>query len=144
LSLGGAPERATPGVVRDASSQEICFVDGLRDALPGAGPASTSALASARPRQRGGATPVHGAPHHAQGRSADLDGLEVRLAELATRSDAFPSRWARHDVRLHRTARKRLHNAVFGALELTGDVLQMPGEDLTLIIHTAEAGSAAH
>jgi transcriptional regulator with XRE-family HTH domain len=65
------------------------------------------------------------------------------VGELATRSDAFAARWAKHNVRLHRTATKRLHNAVVGDLELTGDALQLPGEDLTLIVYTAAAGSPA-
>jgi transcriptional regulator with XRE-family HTH domain len=65
------------------------------------------------------------------------------VGELATRSDAFTSRWAKHNVRLHRTATKRLHNAVIGDLELTGDALELPGEDLTLIVYTAAPGSAA-
>jgi hypothetical protein len=69
--------------------------------------------------------------------------LSDLVGELATRSDAFSARWGKHDVRLHRTATKRLHNAVVGELELTGDALQLPGDDLTLIVYTAPAGSAA-
>jgi transcriptional regulator with XRE-family HTH domain len=65
------------------------------------------------------------------------------VGELATRSDAFATRWAKHNVRLHRTATKRLHNAVVGELELTGDALQLSGEDLTLIVYTAPTGSPA-
>lgn len=67
--------------------------------------------------------------------------LSDLVGELATRSDAFATRWARHDVRLHRTATKRLHNAVVGDLELTGDALDLPGEDLTMIVYTARADS---
>jgi transcriptional regulator with XRE-family HTH domain len=69
--------------------------------------------------------------------------LSDLVGELATRTDAFASRWARHDVRLHRTARKRLHNAVVGDLQLTGDALQLPGAELTLIVYTAPTGSPA-
>jgi transcriptional regulator with XRE-family HTH domain len=69
--------------------------------------------------------------------------LSDLIGELATRSDAFATRWAKHNVRLHHTATKRLHNAVVGELELTGDALQLPGDDLTLIIYTAPAGSPA-
>jgi transcriptional regulator with XRE-family HTH domain len=68
--------------------------------------------------------------------------LSDLIGELATRSDAFAARWAKHNVRLHRTATKRLHNPIVGDLELTGDALQLPGEDLTLIIYTAAADSA--
>jgi transcriptional regulator with XRE-family HTH domain len=77
------------------------------------------------------------------GRTPNDRLLTDLVGELATRSDAFASRWARHNVRLHRTARKRLHNAVVGDLELTGDALQLPGEDLTLIVYTAPSGSPA-
>jgi hypothetical protein len=77
------------------------------------------------------------------GRNPHDKSLIDLVGELATRSDEFSERWARHDVRLHRTARKRLHNAVVGELELTGDALQLPGEDLTLVVYTAEAGSPA-
>jgi len=65
------------------------------------------------------------------------------VGELATRSDAFATRWAKHNVRLHRTATKRLLNSVVGEIELTGDALQLSGEDLTLIVYTAAAGSPA-
>jgi transcriptional regulator with XRE-family HTH domain len=77
------------------------------------------------------------------GRTPNDRLLSDLVGELATRSDAFASRWARHNVRLHRTARKRLHNSLVGDLELTGDALQLPGEDLTLIVYTAPTGSPA-
>jgi transcriptional regulator with XRE-family HTH domain len=77
------------------------------------------------------------------GRTPNDRPLSDLVGELATRSDAFASRWARHNVRLHRTAHKRLHNAVVGDLELTGDALQLLGEDLTLIVYTAPTGSPA-
>jgi transcriptional regulator with XRE-family HTH domain len=77
------------------------------------------------------------------GRTPNDRQLSQLVGELATRSDAFSLRWGRHDVRLHRTAMKRLHNAVVGDLELTGDALQLPGEDLTLVVYTASAGSPA-
>ena len=52
-------------------------------------------------------------------------------------------RWARHDVRLHRTARQRLGNRVVGDIELTGDALDLAGDGLTLIAYSAEPGSQA-
>jgi transcriptional regulator with XRE-family HTH domain len=69
--------------------------------------------------------------------------LSDLVGELATRSDAFATRWAKHNVRLHRTATKRLHSPVVGEVELTGDALQLPGEDLTLIVYTAQPDSVA-
>ncbi len=77
------------------------------------------------------------------GRSPRDRGLSDLIGELTTRSDAFTTRWARQDVRLHRTARKRLHNHVVGDLELTGDALDLPGDDLTIVAYTADPGSPA-
>ena len=70
-------------------------------------------------------------------------GLSDLIRELATRSDSFAARWARHDVRLHRTARKRLGNRVVGEIELTGDALDLAGDGLTMIAYSAEPGSQA-
>jgi hypothetical protein len=69
--------------------------------------------------------------------------LSDLIGELSTRSDDFVARWARQDVRLHRTARKRLHNHVVGDIELTGNALELAGDDLTLIAYTADIGSPA-
>jgi transcriptional regulator with XRE-family HTH domain len=75
------------------------------------------------------------------GRTPNDRQLSDLVGELATRSDAFAERWGKHNVRLHFTATKRLHNAVVGDLELTGDALQLPGDDLVLIVYTAPLGS---
>jgi transcriptional regulator with XRE-family HTH domain len=77
------------------------------------------------------------------GRDPRDKGLSDLVGELSTRSDEFVARWARQDVRLHRTSRKRLHNQVLGDIELTGNALELPGEDLTLIAYTADVGSEA-
>lgn len=65
------------------------------------------------------------------------------IGELVARSHPFASKWAQHDVRLHRTAIKRLHNSIVGDIELTGDALELPADRLTVIAYTAEPGSAA-
>ncbi len=70
----------------------------------------------------------------------DLSDL---VGELTTRSDEFATRWARHQVRLHRSAAKGIHNTIVGDLQLTGDALELPGDDLTLITYTAAADSHA-
>jgi transcriptional regulator with XRE-family HTH domain len=70
-------------------------------------------------------------------------GLSDLVGELATRSPEFRARWARHNVRLHRTGVKRLRNPVVGDIELTGDALELPGDGLTLIAYTAPPGSSA-
>ncbi len=65
------------------------------------------------------------------------------IGELIARSDTFATKWAQHDVRLHRTATKRLHNTIVGDIELTGDALDLAGDDLTIIVYTAQPGTAA-
>lgn len=77
------------------------------------------------------------------GRSPLDRGLSDLVGELATRSEQFRARWARHNVRLHRTALKRLRNPIVGDIELTGDALELPGDGLTLIAYTAAPGSDA-
>jgi hypothetical protein len=77
------------------------------------------------------------------GRDPRDKGVSNLIGELSTRSDEFVVRWARQDVRLHRTARKRLHNRVVGEIELTGNALELLGDDHTLIAYTADVGSQA-
>ena len=69
--------------------------------------------------------------------------LSDLIGELSTRSDEFVARWARHNVRRHQTARKRLHNQVVGDIELTGNALDLPADDLTMIAYTVDPGSPA-
>jgi transcriptional regulator with XRE-family HTH domain len=73
-------------------------------------------------------------------RDRALNGL---IGDLAAGSTEFSTRWARHNVHFHRSARKTLHNPLVGDIELTGDALEVPGEGLTLIAYTAEPGSHA-
>jgi transcriptional regulator with XRE-family HTH domain len=75
------------------------------------------------------------------GKNPQDAALNQLVGELATNSTAFSTRWARHDVRLHQTATKRLHNALVGEIELTGDALELTGDGLTLIAYTAEPAS---
>jgi transcriptional regulator with XRE-family HTH domain len=64
------------------------------------------------------------------------------VGELATRSDAFRSRWAAHDVRLHLTGAKRFKHPVVGDLELVFNTMALPADPgLTLAVYTAEPGS---
>ncbi|MEQ7129232.1 helix-turn-helix transcriptional regulator [Actinopolymorpha sp. B11F2] len=77
------------------------------------------------------------------GRDPSDRGLSDLIGELTTRSDAFAVLWARHDVRLHRTARKRLANRIVGEIELTGDALELPGDGLTMIAYSAGPGTQA-
>lgn len=77
------------------------------------------------------------------GRNPHDRALNGLIGDLATGSTEFSTRWARHNVRFHRSARKTLHNPLVGDIELTGDSLEVPGEGLTLIAYTAEPGSHA-
>ncbi len=64
------------------------------------------------------------------------------VGELSTRSDEFRSRWAAHDVRLHRTGHKVIHHPVVGRLELAYETLTLPADPgLTMLVYTAEPGS---
>lgn len=77
------------------------------------------------------------------GRNPGDKALNSLIGDLATGSAEFATRWARHNVRFHRSARKTLHNPLVGDIELTGDALELPGEGLSLIAYTAEPGSHA-
>jgi MmyB-like transcription regulator ligand binding domain len=89
------------------------------------------------------ATDIVGALRTQAGRDPSDRGLSDLIGELTTRSDSFAVRWARHDVRLHRTAHKRLGNRVVGQIELTGDALELASDGLTMIAYSAAPGSQA-
>ena len=64
------------------------------------------------------------------------------VGELATRSDAFRTRWGSHDVRLHRTGTKSFNHPLVGRLDLDFDALALPADSgLTLTAYTAEPGT---
>jgi transcriptional regulator with XRE-family HTH domain len=64
------------------------------------------------------------------------------VGELSTRSLEFRTRWATHDVRLHRTGRKNVRHPVVGDLHLDFEVLELPADPgLTLITFTTPASS---
>ena len=77
------------------------------------------------------------------GRSPHDKSLNDLVGELATRSDEFRTRWARHNVKYHRTAAKRLHNSLVGDLEVTGEAMELAGDGLVIITYTTEPGSPA-
>jgi len=64
------------------------------------------------------------------------------IGELVTRSEAFRTRWAAHNVRFHRTGVKRIHHPVVGDLELVYEGLDLPADPgWHLYTFTAAAGS---
>ena len=66
----------------------------------------------------------------------DLSDL---VGELSTRSEEFRVRWAKHNVRLHRTGTKRFHHPVVGDLEVGYETLPLPADPgLALTVYSAE------
>ncbi len=69
-------------------------------------------------------------------------GLVTLVGELSTRSEEFRTWWAAHDVRSHRTGRKRFDHPVVGALDLTYEALDLVADPgLTMFTYGAEPGS---
>ena len=65
------------------------------------------------------------------------------VGELSTRSEDFRVRWAAHNVRFHRTGHKSFHHPVVGDLDLSFEAMELPGEDLTVFVYTAEPNSSS-
>lgn len=64
------------------------------------------------------------------------------IGELATRSPQFRKDWADQDVHEHRTGRKVYVHPEVGAMDLTYDVFEMPGEPgLSISTYTPDEGS---
>ena len=64
------------------------------------------------------------------------------MGELATRSEAFRTRWAAHNVRFQASAVKHLDNPVVGELSLSFNRLDIAADHgLTLFTYAAEPGS---
>src|SRR3954463_7540560 len=64
----------------------------------------------------------------AAGRDLHDRNLSDLVGELSTRSEAFRTRWAAHNVRAHRTGSKRYHHPVVGDLELTYEILELAAD----------------
>jgi transcriptional regulator with XRE-family HTH domain len=78
----------------------------------------------------------------AAGRDPYNRELTDLVGELATRSDAFRTRWATHNVRFHNTGIKRFNHPVVGELSLSFNRLDLAADPgLTLFTYTAEPGS---
>jgi transcriptional regulator with XRE-family HTH domain len=76
------------------------------------------------------------------GRNPYDRGLTDLVGELSTRSEAFRTRWAAHNVRFHRTGSKRLHHPVVGDLDLSYEAMELTSEPgLRLLVYTAEPSS---
>jgi transcriptional regulator with XRE-family HTH domain len=76
------------------------------------------------------------------GRNPYDRALSDLVGELSTRSDAFRTWWAAHNVRYHQTGIKRLRHPVVGDLEVSYEVMELSADaGLRLAIFTAESGS---
>ncbi|MFE4468133.1 helix-turn-helix transcriptional regulator [Leifsonia sp. NPDC056824] len=78
----------------------------------------------------------------AAGRNPYDKDLTDLVGELSTRSEEFRTRWARHDVKYHRTGRKRVHHPIVGDLDLAFEAFELPGEPgLRINVYTADPGT---
>jgi transcriptional regulator with XRE-family HTH domain len=78
------------------------------------------------------------------GRNPYDKALTDLVGELSTRSEEFRTRWAAHNVHLHRTGDKVIKHPVVGRLELMFDNLELPADPgLTMLVYTADAESAS-
>jgi transcriptional regulator with XRE-family HTH domain len=70
--------------------------------------------------------------------------LTALIGELSTRSPQFRENWAEQDVHEHRTGRKIYRHPALGEIDITYDVLEMPGEPgLSIVTYSAEEGTSA-
>jgi transcriptional regulator with XRE-family HTH domain len=73
------------------------------------------------------------------GRNPYDKALSDLVGELSTRSDAFRTLWASHDVRNHRTGHKVLNHPVVGRLELAYEAFDLPADTgLTILAYSPE------
>jgi transcriptional regulator with XRE-family HTH domain len=76
------------------------------------------------------------------GRDPYDGALSDLVGELSTRSEEFRTRWAAHNVRIHRTGTKDFHHPVVGDLSLTYEMLDLSADSgLVIVSYTAEPGS---
>ncbi|HZX07453.1 helix-turn-helix transcriptional regulator [Kribbella sp.] len=68
--------------------------------------------------------------------------LSDLIGELSTRSETFRTRWADHNVRFHRSGRKKLHHPVVGDLDIDFEAMEFPSDPgLTMVVYTAPTGT---
>lgn len=76
------------------------------------------------------------------GRNPHDRALFELVGELSTRSELFRRRWTSHDVKFHRSGRKRLRHPVVGRLDLDFESMELPAEPgLVLNVYTAASGT---
>ena len=78
------------------------------------------------------------------GRDPHDKDLRELVGELSTLSEEFRTRWAAHNVRIHRTGIKTFHHPAVGTLDLVYHSTTLPTEgheDLAMTAYTAEPGT---
>ena len=76
------------------------------------------------------------------GRNPHDKDLITLVGELSTQSELFRQHWASHNVKVHRSGRKRLRHPAVGELDLNFEAMELPSEpDLRLNIYTADPDS---
>ena len=78
------------------------------------------------------------------GRDPYDNGLSDLVGELATRSDEFRTRWAAHNVRIHRAGVKHVRHPVVGDLDLTYEMMELAADPgLSIVTYNAEPGTTS-
>ncbi|MFJ7962723.1 helix-turn-helix transcriptional regulator [Streptomyces sp. NPDC096324] len=76
------------------------------------------------------------------GRALHDKALTDLIGELTTKSEEFARRWARHDVKFHRSGLKRLRHPLIGELALPYEAMELPADPgLRLNFYTPEPDS---
>ena len=76
------------------------------------------------------------------GRHPNDRALTDLIGELCTRSTAFATRWAKHDVIFHRSGTKTLRHPMVGSLDLAFETMQLEADPgLNLVLYTAQPDS---
>jgi len=79
------------------------------------------------------------------GRDPFNPSLTALIGELCTRSEEFRTMWADHDVRLHRSGRKRFRHPAVGSLDLLFEAMALEADEgLTLTAYAAGPGTPSH
>jgi hypothetical protein len=82
--------------------------------------------------------------HTEAGRDPYDRALSDMVGEFATRSEAFRTLWAAHDVQLHQYGTKHFRHPVVGLIDVDFDSMPLPASEdqgLTLTCYSAEPGS---
>ncbi|WP_320775593.1 helix-turn-helix transcriptional regulator [Streptomyces sp. CRN 30] len=76
------------------------------------------------------------------GRAPHDKALTDLIGELTAKSDEFARRWARHDVKFHRSGVKRFRHPLVGTLDLPYEAMDLPSDPgLRLNFYTPEPDS---